>query len=91
MKELEGVLKKTQDMMENYFLKDRKFIGGDEICIADLQAVCEFTQFWMMHLDPSEGYPRIAQWIKDVQSAVGPTFDKIHKFVYAQRDQNTFV
>ena len=53
--------KKSKDMIENYFLKDKKFIGGDEISIADLQAVCEFTQFWMVHIDPGEGYPRIAQ------------------------------
>ena len=90
MKELEGSLKKSQDMMENYFLKDKKFIGGDEICIADLQAVCEFTEFWMMYIDPTEGYPRLAQWMKDVQAAVGPAFDNIHKVVYATRDQNVF-
>ena len=77
--------------MENYFLKDRKFIGGDEISIADVQAMTEFTQFWMMHIDPAEGYPRIGQWMKDVKAAVGdPTFDKVHQFVYAMRDQNVF-
>ena len=78
-------------MIENYFLKDKKFIGGDEICIADLQAVCEFTQFWMMHLDPGEGYPRISQWMKDVQAAVGQeVFDEVHQFVYLNRDNNVF-
>ena len=90
VKELEGILKKSKDMMENYFLKDRKFIGGDEISIADLQAMSEFTQFWMVHIDPAEGYPRIAQWMKDVQAAVGLTFDKVHKTAYDIRDQNIF-
>ena len=77
-------------MMENYFLKDRKFIGGDGISIADLQAVTEFSQFLMMHIDPAEGYPRIGQWFKDVKAALGPAFDEVHKFVYATRDQNVF-
>ena len=78
-------------MFENYFLKDKKFIGGDDISIADLQAVCEFTQFWMMHIDPGEGYPRIVQWIKDVQAAVGQeVFDKVHAPVYFTRDNNVF-
>ena len=78
-------------MIENYFLKDRKFIGGDEICIADLQAMTEFTQFWMMHLDPGEGYPRISQWMKEVQAAVGQeAFDEVHVFVYSMRDKNVF-
>lgn len=78
-------------MIENYFLKDRKFIGGDEVSLADLQAICEFTQFWMVHIDPVEGYPRISQWMKDVQAAVGQeTFDKIHSKVYHIRDTNVF-
>jgi glutathione S-transferase len=90
VKDLEGTLKKSKDMMENYFLKDKKFIGGDEICIADLQAMSEFTQFWMVHIDPTEGYPKIAQWMKDVQAAVGPAFDTVHKLAYNIRDQNMF-
>jgi glutathione S-transferase len=91
LKDLEGVQKRSKDMLENYFLKDKKFIGGDEICIADLQAVCEFTQFWMVHIDPCEGYPRITQWIKDVQAAIGQEiFDEVHVFVYSMRDQNMF-
>ena len=84
------MLKNSKEMLENYFLRDRKFIGGDEISVADLQAVCEFTQFWMMHIDPAKDYPRIAQWMKDVQTAVGPVFDEVHKFVYATRDQKVF-
>ena len=88
VKELEEVFKKCKDMFENHFLKDTKFIAGDEISIADLQAVCEFTQFWMVHVDPTEGYPRLAQWMKDVQAALGPSFDEVHQVVYTNRDAN---
>ena len=92
LNEVEGALKKSRDMMENYFLKDGKFIGGDEISVADLQAMCEFTQFWMAHIDPGEGYPKITQWMKDVQAAVGqPTFDAVHEFVYGIRDQKVLL
>ena len=53
--------------------------------------MCEFTQFWMMHIDPGEGYPRIKKWMKDVQTAVGQeTFDNVHTFVYHMRDMNVF-
>ena len=76
--------------MEKHFLKDKKFIGGDNISIADLLAICEYTQFWMVHIDPTEGYPRIAQWMKDVQAAIGPAFNAVHKLVYDVRDQNMF-
>ena len=90
VKEFEEILKKSKDMLENHFLKDTKFIAGDEISIADIQAVCEFTQFWMVHVNPTEGYPRLAQWMKDVQAALGPSFDEVHQVVYTNRDSNVF-
>ncbi len=33
--------------MTMHFLKDSKFIYGEEISVADLQALCELTQSWM--------------------------------------------
>ena len=88
--ELEGILVKSKDTFENYFLKDSKFIAGDQISVADLQAICEFTQFWMMHIDPAEGYPKLAQWMKDVQAELKPVFDEVHKIVYQTRDTNLY-
>ena len=85
---MEGILQKSKDMFENYFLKDSKFIAGDEISIADLQAICEFTQFQMMDINPAEGYPKLAQWMKDVQAKLKPAFDEVHKAVYEDRDQD---
>ena len=90
VKELEEVHKKSKDLLETYYLRDHKFIAGNEISIADLQAVCELTQFWMVNVDPTEGYPKLAQWMKDVQAASQPAFDKVHAIVYAVRDQGVF-
>lgn len=90
MEQLEGLLRKSKRMMENYFLKDHKFITGNEPSIADLQAVCEFTQFWVTDTDPAEGCPRIAQWMSDVQASLQPHFDEVHKMVYLVRDQGIF-
>ena len=87
---VEGILKKSKRMMENYFLKDSKFIAGNDISIADLQAVCEFTQFWMVGVDPAEGYPRIGQWVMDVQTYLQPHFDEVHMMVYMARDRGIF-
>ena len=33
--------------MTMHFLKDSKFIYGEEISVADLEALCELTQSWM--------------------------------------------
>ena len=88
--QLEALLGKCKKMLETYFLKDHKFICGDEISIADLQAVCELTQFWVAGSDPCEGRPTIARWMGEVQSTLGPSFDEVHKMVYMARDRGIF-
>ena len=90
LSQLEALLGKSKKSIENYFLKDRKFIGGSEISIADLQAVCELTQFWVAGCDPCEGRPIIARWMSDVQSALQPHFDEVHKMIYMARDRGIF-
>jgi glutathione S-transferase len=88
----EGIkaLEKSKTILESYFLKDHKFIHSDEISIADLQAVCEFTQFWLAGVDPFKDRPRLAQWMKDCQEQLQPHFDEVHKSVYDARDKGTF-
>ena len=84
------MLNKSMKMLEEHFLVDTKYINSDEISIADLQALCEFTQFWMADLDLLEGRPRLQQWMKDCQSALTPHFDKVHKMVYLARQKGIF-
>ena len=90
IEEATEALKKSKNMLESYFLKDHKFIHSDEISIADLQAVCEFSQFWVGGVDPLEDRPRLAQWMKDCQKELQPHFDEVHKAVYDARDKGTF-
>lgn len=90
IEEATEVLKKSKEMLESYFLKDHKFIHSDEISIADLQAVCEFSQFWVGGVDPFEDRPRLAQWMKDCQKELQPHFDEVHKMVYVARDKEIF-
>ncbi len=91
LEENEKILQRSKKMLEEYFLKDGRFIGGqEEISIADLQAVCEFSQFWLAHKDPFDGRPRLAQWMEDCKSAIGPQFDEVHKMIYVARDQGIF-
>ena len=87
---LEKLLHKSKKMMETYFLKDHKFICGNEISIADIQAVCEFSQFWVVGTDPCEGRPVLAQWMKDVEGELQPHFDEVHKMIYMARDKGIF-
>ena len=90
LKETTKTLSKSKNMFESYFLKEHKFIHSDEISIADIQAVCEFTQFWVAGVDPFEDRPRLAQWMEDCQKELQPYFDEVHKMVYVARDKGIF-
>lgn len=90
VEETMAVLRKSERVLENYFLKDTKFINSDEISIADLQAVCEFTQFWAAGVDRFEEKPRLAQWMEDCKKELQPHFDAAHKMVYVARDKGIF-
>jgi len=49
--------------IEDFFLKDNKFIFGDEMTIADLAACCEVTQLRMINFDFSS-YPVLQKWME---------------------------
>ena len=89
-KETLAVLRKSEKMLENYFLKSTKFINSNEISIADLQAVCEFSTFWVTGMEVFKEQPRLAQWMQDCQKELEPHFDKVHDMVYHVRDKGIF-
>ena len=90
LEETTDALETSKNMLESHFLKDHKFIYSDEISIADIQAVCEFTQFWVAGVDPFEDRPRLSQWMADCQKELQPHFDEVHKMVCAARDKGIF-
>ena len=90
LKEFTSVLKFSNKTMEGYFLKNTKFISSDAISIADLQAVCEYTQFGASDHNPFADYPRLAQWMEDCKNELQPHFDASHKMVYMARDKGIF-
>jgi len=52
--------------LENYFLKDDKFIGGaDEMSIADIGAFFELYELVILDFDFSP-YPKISKWMKTI-------------------------
>ena len=84
------MLNDSLKMLEEHFLVDTKYISSNEISIADLQAMCELTQYWMADMDLLEGHPRLQQWMKDCQGTLVPHFDKVHKTVYLARQEGLF-
>ena len=90
IQEAEGMLQKSIRMFEKHFLKESKFINSSEISIADIQAACEFTQFWLADIDQLGDKPLLQTWFKNVQSELNPAFDEVHKMVYLAREKGVF-
>ena len=86
----ESQSKKALSTLDSHYLNNTKFISSNEISIADLQAICELTQYWMIGEPMETGFPNIARWMKDCQAELKPHFDDVHKYVYFARDSNFF-
>ena len=84
--ELRAKLKTALDVAESHFLKHTKFIGGDQISIADLQFLGEVTQYWLSDNDIYKGRPNMEKWIDNCQKALAPHFDSVYKLVYEVRE-----
>ena len=82
VEEAEKRLHRSIKIIKGYFLANGKFLAGDEISIADLQAVCEFTQLWLPKYKAYESGSRIDQWMNDCKERLQPHFDEAHKMVY---------
>ena len=87
----EEALKKALAKLNDYFLKDSKFIYGEEISVADLQALCELTQLWMAEIKHEDDYPNLKQWVADCQKELGETFEEVYQAVYQIRDSKALM
>ena len=77
-------------MIESYFLKDKKFVGGDQISIADLAFLGEVTQYWVADCDIYKGRPNMERWLEDCKKVLAPHFETIFERVYQLRKAGTY-
>lgn len=73
--ETRETLTKSLDIVESYFLKDKKFVGGDQISIADLSFLCEVIQYWIADCHIYKGRPNMEHWLAECQKVLAPHFD----------------
>ncbi|XP_065882289.1 uncharacterized protein [Dysidea avara] len=83
-------LEKAITTFESYFLSRGKFIGGDDISIADLKPLCELTQISMTDYKPYQDGSKVDVWMKNCKEILGPAYDKAHKFVNDVIEQGLF-
>lgn len=85
-----ATLRESLDIVESYFLKDKKFVAGDEISIADLQFLGEVTQYWIADCDIYKGRPNMERWVDNCQKVLAPHFDQIFDKVLELRTAGTY-
>ena len=73
-------LRKSLDIFNDNFLKE-KFIYGAEMSVADIQALCELTQHWMVGNNVYTGYANIERWVADCIKELEPVFEKVYQRV----------
>lgn len=74
-------LKLVLGQVENIWLRDRPFVAGKELSIADLLAVTELEQPGMAGYDVREGHPRISEYMERVKGRLEPHYEDAHAVV----------
>ena len=91
MTELKAQLKGSLELFQSYFLSEEgPFMVGSDISIADIQCLCELTQFWMCGVAVEDSFPRIKAWMKACQDCLGEAFKKAHATAYEMAESGKF-
>ena len=77
-------------MVESHFLKNNKFIAGDEISIADLLFLTEITNYWKMGYNLYEEKPLMTQWVEECKRILQPHFDTVYEHDFKAIASKTF-
>lgn len=77
-------LNRCLDDLENLWLRDNKFLTGNEISFADIVAASAVEQVIGMNLFKFEEnrHNKVKKWLNDVKEFFGPHFKEAHKIVY---------
>lgn len=80
-------VKKTVKLLENVWLKDRPFLCGQEISVADILGICELMQLYGINEEYlyEENYV-VKAWMERVKERLQPHFDEAHKMTYRTRE-----
>ncbi|NP_001165927.1 glutathione S-transferase T3 isoform X1 [Nasonia vitripennis] len=76
--ELEGEMIESLDLFENIWLKDKPFLAGDKISIADLLGASEVEQPRYAGYDPRDDRPKLTAWLDRVSRETSPFYQEAH-------------
>ena len=82
VKEAVDTLRAALGQLESYWLRDgRRFVSGEQPCIADLVLACEVSQLSLLSVQPDAAAllsPRVRQWLAAVEAATQPHWGEVH-------------
>ncbi|KAL5016342.1 hypothetical protein ScPMuIL_005931 [Solemya velum] len=79
-------VRETVKHLQNYFLKGRPYLCGEEMSIADLLAVCELMQLdSVLEEELYKSNQEVKQWVDRVKIRLQPHFDEAHIIPYRLR------
>ncbi|XP_075156737.1 glutathione S-transferase theta-3-like [Haematobia irritans] len=71
------------ELMENMWLKNSKFLTGNNLSAADVFGACEVEQIRCCGYEIKQKYPNVYAWIENVRRELDPHFNEAHKLIYA--------
>jgi glutathione S-transferase len=73
--------------MDKYFLRDRPYLCGDDITLADLLGACELMQLAAVEEENFyQANPVVNAWMKRVGERLGPVFGETNKVLWKLKD-----
>ena len=81
VKEALAILREALAELNSYWLRDKAFLGGEQVCIADLVLGCEVSQLCLLNVQPDAAAlvpPRVAVWLAAVEAATQPHWATVH-------------
>ncbi|RZF34506.1 hypothetical protein LSTR_LSTR011748 [Laodelphax striatellus] len=76
------------DKVENIWLKDKPYLCGNSISIADILGACEIEQPRMAGYDPTEGRPKLNEWMNRIKTDLDPHYADAHSYLNAVIKKN---
>lgn len=86
-KQAENTLRAAIQHLEDFWLKGRQFVAGNDISIADLLICCELEQLVMLGADPQGAQMAdyitapVAAYMQRVAATTAPHYDAVSKFL----------